>query len=290
MGTEKKSESTDTFFNRSLERSLTILGAFRADRKTYTLAQLAETVGLPKPTVIRLCSTLIKYDFMKYDPESMQYSLGMKLFELGNIVGSSLSLRNAASPHLLQLQVRSGRTAFLGVLRNDEVIYLDKKEDVTNQIRFVSEMGTRRPPYFGMFGQLLLAFLPEDEVDRILARHPLTSVTRKSISDPIEFRERLKQIRGHGYIVEEGEAIEGVTGIAAPVRDSSGDVVASVGVSFISISVEGKNIVRILEEVLKTARAISQDLGYADEDDPANGSKGTAGSGDPYNSLEEGHR
>jgi IclR family transcriptional regulator, KDG regulon repressor len=276
-GADKKG-SADTFFNRSLERSLTILGAFRADRKTYTLAQLAETVELPKPTVIRLCSTLIKYDFMKYDPESMQYSLGMKLFELGNIVGSSLSLRNAASPHLLLLQVRSGRTAFLGVLRNDEVIYLDKKEDVTNQIRFVSEMGTRRPPYFGMFGQLLLAFLPEDEVDRILARHPLTSVTRKSISDPIEFRERLGQIRGHGYIVEEGEAIEGVTGIAAPVRDSSGGVVASVGVSFISISVEGKNIVRILEEVLKTAHAISEDLGYVDEEDPASGFGETAGS------------
>ena len=272
--TKKENEGGDAFFNRSLERSLRILGAFRADRNRYTLAQLAEAVELPKPTVIRLCSTLIKYDFMKYDPESMHYSLGMKVFELGNVVGSSLSLRSAASPHLLQLQVRSGRTAFLGVLQNDEVIYIDKKEDATNQIRFVSEVGTRRPPYFGMFGQILLAFLPEDEVDRILARYPLTSVTRGSICDPMEFRERLGRIRRSGYIVEEGEAIEGVTGIAAPVRDAGGEVVASVGVSFISTSVEGKNLVRVLEEVLKTARAISEELGFTGEHDEAAGLAG----------------
>jgi len=272
---EKKNEGADTFFNRSLERSLRILSAFRADRKKYTLAQLAEAVELPKPTIIRLCSTLVKYDFMKYDSETMHYSLGMKLFELGNVVGSSLSLRNVASPHLLQLQIRSGRTAFLGVLQNDEVIYIDKKEDATNQIRFVSEVGTRRPPYFGMFGQILLAFLPEEEVDRILGRHPLVSTTRGSISDPMEFRERLKHIRRSGYIVEEGEAIEGVTGVAAPVRDFSGEVIAGVGVSFISTSVEGKNIGRILEEVLKTARAISEELGYMHEKDHVTGLTGT---------------
>ena len=271
-----KNGGVDTFFNRSLERSLSILSAFRADKKKYTLAQLAEAVELPKPTIIRLCSTLIKYDFMKYDSEAMQYSLGMKLFELGNVVGSSLSLRNVASPHLLQLQIRSGRTAFLGILENDEVIYIDKKEDTTNQIRFVSEVGTRRPPYFGMFGQILLAFLPDEEVDRILARHPIVSVTKGSISDPIEFRERLRHIRRAGYIVEEGEAIEGVTGIAAPVRDFTGQVIAGVGVSFISISVEGKNVVRILEEVLKTARAISEELGYTDENDQAAGLSETA--------------
>ncbi len=66
-----KAEKTKegVFFNRSLERALQILCAFRAGRKEFTLAQLAETVGLPKPTIMRLCSTLIKYGFMKYDPE-----------------------------------------------------------------------------------------------------------------------------------------------------------------------------------------------------------------------------
>ena len=267
MSPRKRNEGADTFFNRSLERALSILTAFHSDRQSLSLAHLAEAVGLPKPTIMRLCSTLIKYDFMKYDPAIMQYSLGMKLFELGNVVASSLTLRNAASTHLMQLQVRSAKTSFLAVLRNDEVVYMDKKEDATNQVRLASDTGTRRQPYFGMFGQLLMAYLPDEEVDRILARHPLTALTRKSITDPFEFRERLARAKRQGYVIEDGEAIDGVTGIAAPVRDFNGNVVAAVGVGFISTSVEDKNMHRTLLEVIKTARLISRELGYTQEDD-----------------------
>jgi IclR family KDG regulon transcriptional repressor len=267
MSPRKRNEGADTFFNRSLERALSILGAFHSDRKSLTLAQLAEAVMLPKPTIMRLCSTLIKYDFMKYDPASMQYSLGMKLFELGNVVASSLSLRNVASTHLLQLQVRSAKTAFLAVLQNDELVYIDKREDTANQVRLASDVGTRRQPFFGMFGQLLMAYLPDGEVDRVLAKHPLTALTRRSITDPFEFRERLSVVKKQGYVIEEGEAIDGVSGIAAPVRDFDGKVVAAVGVGFISSSVEDKNIRGTLLEVRKTALLISRELGYAKEDD-----------------------
>ena len=122
---------------------------------------------------------------------------------------------------------------------------------------------SRRAPHFGMFGQVLMAYLPEAEVDRILARRPLVPLTRRTITDPFEFREKLARIRRGGYVVEEGEAIDGVTGIAAPVRDFRGQVIAAVGVGFISTSVEGKNVERTLTEVLKTAQLISQELGYA---------------------------
>ncbi len=127
-------------------------------------------------------------------------------------------------------------------------------------------MGTRRPPYFGMFGQLFMAYLSEDEVDRVLAKQPLAALTRSSITDPFEFRERLARIREQGYVIEQGEAIDGIAGIAAPIRDSSGDMVAAVGVSFISVSVEDKNLPRTLGEVLKTAHVISRVLGYVKGD------------------------
>ena len=127
--------------------------------------------------------------------------------------------------------------------------------------------GTRRQPYFGMFGQLLLAYLPDEEVDRILAKHPLTALTRRSITDPFEFRERLAKVKKQGYIIEEGEAIDGVTGIGAPVHDYHGNVVAAVGVGFISSSIEEKNVLLTLAEVRKTALLISRELGYTKEDD-----------------------
>jgi IclR family KDG regulon transcriptional repressor len=251
-----------TFYNRSLERALQILCAFNVETQQLSLGQLSKAVNLSKPTAFRLCSTLTKYDFLRYDFATKQYSLGLKLFELGGIVFASLSLRKIASSHLDQLQARLGKTTFLGILRDDELVYIDKKEDVRNAIRFASHIGRRRPPYFGMLGQVLMAYLSESEVDGLLEKYPLIAFTGKSITDPKVFKKRLKKIREHGNFVDEEEAIEGITGVAAPLRDFTGNVVAAIGAGFISSSVDGKGVRIIQSEVLKTAQAISQELGH----------------------------
>jgi IclR family KDG regulon transcriptional repressor len=258
-------DENPAYYNRSLERALRILCAFSIETQSLSLGEISKAVDLPRPTVFRLCSTLTKYDFLKYDSTAKRYSLGLKLFELGGVVFSSLSIRKIASPYLEQLQARVGKTTFIGILQDDEIVYIDKKEDLHNPIRFASHIGTRRPPYFGMLGQLLMAYLSESEVDRILQKHPLTPVTRKSITDPKVFKKRLKRIRDQGYSVDEEEAIEGIMGVAAPVWDFTGNVVAGVGVGFISSSVEPKGVARIRNEVLKTAREISGELGYLEK-------------------------
>jgi DNA-binding IclR family transcriptional regulator len=251
-----------TFYNRSLERALQILCAFHVETQHFSLGQLSQTVHLAKPTVFRLCSTLAKYDFLRYDSATKQYSLGLKLFELGGVVFASLSLRKISSTYLDQLQARLGKTTFLGILRDDELVYIDKKEDVRNPVRFASYIGRRRPPHFGMLGQVLMAYLSKTEVDRLLGRYPLTAFTRKSITDPRAFKNRLKKIREQGYFVDGEEAIEGITGVAAPLRDFTGNVVAAIGAGFISSSVNGKEVRKIKDEVMKTALAISQELGH----------------------------
>ncbi len=231
-----------------------------------TLAELSNNLNLPKSTTYRLVSTLSDYGFLKRNDSRKCFSLGLKLLELGGIVYNSISLRKIASPYLDQLQDRLGKTIFLGILQEDEVVYIDKKEDPKNPIRFSSEIGRRRPPYFGMLGQILLAYLPEEEVDRILKKHPLQPVTRKSITDKTEFKKKLANIRKQGFVIDKEEALDGITGIAAPVRDYSGKVVGGVGVGFITSSEDGKGVRRVIEEVCGTAKIISQELGYLGED------------------------
>jgi len=254
----------ETFYNRSLERALKILCTFNTTRQVLTLSQLSDILDLPKATVSRLCSTLIKYDFLGYNHESKQYSLGLKLFELGSVVFSSFSLRRVASRHLTELQSKLGKTVFLGILQDDEVLYLDKKEAFRNPIRFASDIGTRRPPFFGMLGQTLMAFLPDGEVDRLLQKSPLAAFTKKSITNEREFRDRLRKVREQGFAIDEETALDGITGIAAPVRDFTNKVVAAVGVGFISLSVDSKGLKRIVKDTLRTAQTISQELGYLD--------------------------
>ena len=255
----------ETFYNRSLERALKILCVFNADRQALTLSQLSQLLDLPKATVLRLCSTLVNYDFLGYDPQSKQYSLGLKLFELGGVVLSSFSLRRVASPNLTQLQCKSGKVVFLGILQDDELVYIDKKEDPGNYIKFGSQAGQHRPPHFGMLGQTLMASLPDSEVDRLLRKSPLTALTKKTITDEKEFKSRLSKISKQGFVVDEGEAIEGVTGVAAPVRNFTGKVVAAVGVGLLSSSENSKGLKRIIKDVLGTAQRISRELGYLDK-------------------------
>jgi DNA-binding IclR family transcriptional regulator len=263
------STEKDLFYNRSLERALKILCAFNRDRQALTLSQLSKTLNLSKATVSRLSSTLIKYDFLKHDPASKQYSLGLKLFELGSVIFSSFSIRRVAAPHLTQLQFKLGKTTFLGVLQDDELVYIDKMEDPGNPIRFASQIGTRRPPHFGMLGQILMAYLPESEVNRLLKKTPLEPFTRRSLTNQIAFRKRLPKIREQGFFVDKEEALEGITGIAAPIRDYTGKVIAGVGVGIISSSLNSTGTKQIIKEVCETAKKISQEMGYLERDKSA---------------------
>ena len=250
-----------TPYNRSLERALQILSAFSFEHKELTLGELSSLLNLPKPTVYRLAYTLIKHDFLRYSSELKKYSLGLRLFELGSIVFSTFSLRKAASPHLDRLESTLGKTVMLGIFQEGEVMYIDKRESLSGSIRFSSEIGRRRPPYFGMLGQVLMASFSDEEVDKILTKNPLKPITKKSITSRKKFKERLHKIRKQGFFVDKEEGIEGITGIAAPVRDYAGKVIAALGVAFISSSEDDQGRDRIIQEVRKTAKIISQDLG-----------------------------
>ncbi len=264
------SPAKENFFNRSLERAIQILGAFSFETRELTLAELSSTLNLSKSTVYRLASTLLKYGFLQYNEAEKKYLLGPRLFELGGIVAASFSLRKSAAPYLDELYLRLSKTVFLGILQEDEVVYIDKREDLRNPIRFSSEIGRRRPPYFGMFGQLLMAFLPDTEVDRILKKNPLQPLTKKSIVKKETFKERLREIRMQGFCIDKGEAIDGITGIAAPIANHNGKVAGALGVGFISSSVDSKGLLKIRKAICETAKRISQDLGSPRDNESIN--------------------
>lgn len=252
----------EPFYNRSLERALKILCAFQRDSQALTLGELSKILDLSKATILRLCSTLLKYNFLRYNQQTRQYSLGLKLFELGSIVYSSFSIRRVASRYLNQLQSKLGKTAFLGILQDGQLLYIDKKEDLQKPIRFSSDIGTYRPPYFGMLGHTLMAYLNDEEVDRVIEKNPLKPFTKKSIKSIEAFKERLRKIRRQGFYMDKEEALDGVTGIGAPIRDFTGKVVAALGVGFISSSEDSKGLRKITREVVRTSQAISHELGY----------------------------
>jgi len=116
-----------------------------------------------------------------------------------------------------------------------------------------------------MLGFVLMAYLPDKEVKRILKKQPLTAFTSKSITKKSDFLKKLDKVRLQGYVVEKEMTFDGISGVGAPIFDRTGKVIAAVGVGFILSSVKEKELNIIIKETRKTAGAISREMGYIGE-------------------------
>lgn len=252
------------FINKSLERALQILISFNVEQKAMTLSEIANAAALPKSTAFRLCSTLTEQGFLKLDKQTNRYFLGTMIFRLGGIVYASFSLNRIVAPYLDELYKIVQQTIVLDILSEDHVMHIDKRENPFSSVRYGPQLGARRPPYYGSTAQLLMAYLPENEIDRLLKKFPLTALTEKSIVDEKLYKERLHTIRSQGYAIDLGEAVESISTVGAPIRDHTGKVLAAVAVGWISQSLDNKKVKNIIEETVKTAAAISKSMGYMD--------------------------
>lgn len=259
---KQKNPKNSIYKVQAVERALDILDCFSFQNRELSLSNVVYLTGLNKTTAKRLISNLTTRGYLQQDPQSKKYQLGMRLFELGGIVFSSFSLRQAAAHPMTGLQAETNATVLLGINLEDQLVYADKREG-RGMIRISSDVGWRRPLHYGMLGMVLMASLDLKDVQRILEEFPLEAHTPFSITDEDAFSLRLEQIRDQGYVLEKEEAVEGVIGIAAPIRDYTRQVVAALG---IALPVGSRNrpegLDRMVNLVKKTCDTISSDLGY----------------------------
>jgi len=246
----------------SLERALDILDGFNFQDRDMSLSEIAERTGLNKTTAKRLISNLTARGYLNQDPASRRYRLGMRLFELGGIVFSSFSLGEAAAYPMSRLEKATGATVLLGVMMEDQLVYVGKREG-KGMLRISSDIGWRRPLHYGMLGMVLMAHLEPERSRSILKRYPLEAHTPNALTDKDAFSLRLETIRQQGYVIEQGEAVEGVIGIAAPIRDYSRQVIAALGIALASSrSLLRNGLDDLVDQVRKASDEISASLGY----------------------------
>jgi len=259
----KSNRSNESIYTvQALMRALDILDCFNYQNRVLSLSDVVNRTGLNKTTAKRLISNLAARGYLQQDPQSKSYQLGMRLFELGGIVFSSFSLRQAAAQPMNILQAETGATVLLGVKIDNHLVYVDKREG-RGMLQILSDIGWRRPLHYGMLGMILMAYLAPKEVRRIIKKYPLEVHTPLSITDEDAFSLRLGKIREKGYVLEKEEAVEGVLGIAAPVRDYSRQVVAALGIALpMGQRSLNKELDRITDLVKKACEDVSSDLGY----------------------------
>lgn len=245
----------------SLERALDILDCFTFQNREMSLSEVVKLTKLNKTTAKRLLSNFTYRGYLQQDLNTKRYQLGLRLFELGGIVFSSFSLRKAAAHPMTHLQNETEATILLGVMMEDQLVYVDKREGL-GMIRISSDIGWRRPLHYGMLGMVLMAYLRPEKAKEIFKRNPMKTHTPHSITDWDAFSLRLEQIRKDGSVVETEEAVEGIIGIAAPIRDFSREVAAALGVALPISQSSEKEIRRIVRLVKRSTNEISTSLGY----------------------------
>ena len=246
----------------ALDRALDILDSFTFQNREMSLSEIVQRTGLNKTTVKRLVSNLTRRAYLKQDLDSKRYQLGLRLFELGGIIFSSFSLRKVAAHYSTFLRDETGGTLLLGTMMEDHLVYIDKHEG-NSMVRISPSIGWRRKLNFGMLGMTLMAHIAVRKMRNILKQYPLEAYTPFSLTEEGKFILRLEKIREDGFVVEREEAVEGIIGIAAPIRDYSRQVVAALGVSLpIARGNKDVEVLRIVNLVKKACDDISNDLGY----------------------------
>jgi len=250
-----------------IDRALAILEVLADEGPALTLAELAGRIRLPKSTVLRLLNVLRQHRFVARDSRSGDYSLGLKLVELGTCASSQLDFVERARPHLDRLMAATSETVFLSVLDGTEAVAVDRVES-PRTVRVPLNIGGRTPAYCTANGKALLAFLPEAEIEARLSRAKLRRYTRNTIVTISGLRNEFRRVRTMGYAIDREEREEGLKCVAAPVRNHTGAVVASVGILGPAFRMADRKFPGIAASVVAAADAVSTELGFDQPESP----------------------
>jgi DNA-binding IclR family transcriptional regulator len=244
----------------SVTSALRLIKVFSAEEPELGISSMAKRLGLAKSTVHRLAVTLASEGFLEQNPENGRYRLGLSLFALGALVRRRMDVSNEARPLLGMLRDTTHEAVHLAILEQTSIMYLYNLESA-QAIGIRSYIGARKPAFCTCEGRVLLAFGPQDLLDRVI-EEGLVPRTPKTNTDPKALLKMLDEVRQTGYAIDDEESEAGMRGVAAPVRDISGRVIAAVGVAGPVQRLTKKDLRRLAPQVIDTADGVSMRLGY----------------------------
>ncbi|WP_028658496.1 IclR family transcriptional regulator [Nocardioides insulae] len=210
-----------------IERVVRILEAFDPDTPALTIGELAARADLPSSTTSRLVEQLVAHGLLRRDDER-RVRVGVRLWELASRASPTLALRQVAMPFMEDIQAVVGHHTQLGVLDGREVLFLERLS-ARGAVINLTKVAGRLPLHASSGGLVLLAHAPRPLREAVLAA-PLRPFTPATVTDPETVRRLLADIRHQGHALCAGFIDPAATGIAVPVRDPLGRVMAALSV------------------------------------------------------------
>jgi DNA-binding IclR family transcriptional regulator len=217
-------------YSQSLDRGLAILKCFTSDQQAIGIAALADQLHGSRSTTHRYACTLVELGYLEQD-SSRKYRLGGPAADVGLAVIGAMPIHQHAQPVLKQLRLATNYTVCLGILDDEEVLYLDVLRGSRSEQHAVDldlGVGTRAPLHCTAIGKALLAALPGLEQSALVDQLSLSQPGPNTIASKKALRRALGDIREEGLAVDDEESTLGAQAIAAAVMATDSDAIGAI--------------------------------------------------------------
>ncbi len=242
----------------SVKKAFQILELVARRDNRLTISDLSRELGIGKSTVHGITQALEGIGAIVRNGETRRYTLGMTLLELAHAVYARIDLKDVARPVLENLMRSTRQSVFLGIRSGDRVLIVDIIESTQN-LKITAHVGARLPLLVGATGKAFMASMTENEAAEWVRTSGLRQDTERSITDPGRYLEEVCNVRNSGYALDDGEYLQGVRAVAAPIQ-SPGRPVSAIWVVGFSRSMKTEKMMAIAAATKDAAEAISRKL------------------------------
>ena len=244
----------------SVDRALLLLETIAELGGEATLTTLAGRTGLNVSTCHHLLATLVQRGFVTQGQSRRSYALGARILYLSHAC-LQVDLPRRAEPFIERINRATGETVHLAVRQGDHFVTQLNRE-ARHAVRVNSAtLGNSDAAHATAAGKAMLAWLPEDEIRRILAARGMARFTPNTITEFPALIEELRLVRRNGFAIDREEFQPGVICVGAAIRDHAGAVVGAISASTPGMRASDEHLARMREEVVSATRALSAELG-----------------------------
>lgn len=258
MAKKEKSE----YLIQAVSHALDLLEQFHGEVDELGVTELSKRLKLHKNNVFRLLATLESRGYIEQNKVTENYRLGLKTLELGQTFIKQMGLLRQSKPVLEALVSECNETAYVAILKDFNIIYLDAVEtDMT--VRVVTRVGSSLPVYCTAAGKVQIAFMSDEELENLLRGKELKRYTDNTITDCNVLKKQLKSIVEKGYALDNEELDIGVRCVSAPIRDYTRRIIGAVSISGPSMRFQDERIENeLIPMALRAGEEISAKLGF----------------------------
>ena len=242
---------------RAVERALEVLMCFSSQTPELSMTQISEMIGINKSTVHRLLATLEGKRFVERNPVTGTYRPGIRLVQMAFLTLEHNDLRRLASPFLHKLCEQYQENVNLSVLDDSDVVYVYVVESM-QRVKLAASPGQRLPAFCTASGKAIFAFLPEEQVERILDRGTSRYAQNTILSREAYF-ENIRHARNNGFAISEQEYEEGINAIAAPILNN-GKPIASVSIAGPAYRLTRERMLEIGPDLVSATKKIAKEV------------------------------